>query len=163
MKCENCGKNEVTFVYQSNINGHVEEKHLCSECAEKLGYTQRINAHSQRMMQNFFGRGSLFGSSFFNDFFSPSLMGRMLEDPFDDFFADMPALSAAPARQQETKKEEDLVEKEEQSRFSYLRQLNALKVEMKKAVHQENFERSAELRDQIHKLEADHKEQKSGE
>ena len=163
MKCENCGKNEVTFVYQSNINGHVEEKHLCSECAEKLGYTQRINAHSQRMMQNFFGRGSLFGSSFFNDFFSPSLMGRMLEDPFDDFFADMPALSAAPARQQETKKEEDRVEKEEQSRFSYLRQLNALKVEMKKAVHQENFERAAELRDQIHKLEADHKEQKSGE
>ena len=163
MKCENCGKNEVTCVYQSNINGHVEEKHLCSECAEKLGYTQRINAHSQRMMQNFFGRGSLFGSSFFNDFFSPSLMGRMLEDPFDDFFADMPALSAAPARQQETKKEEDLVEKEEQSRFSYLRQLNALKVEMKKAVHQENFERAAELRDQIHKLEADHKEQKSGE
>ncbi|WP_317348435.1 UvrB/UvrC motif-containing protein [Pusillibacter faecalis] len=163
MKCENCGKNEVTFVYQSNINGHVEEKHLCSECAEKLGYTQRINAHSQRMMQNFFGRGSLFGSSFFNDFFSPSLMGRMLDDPFDDFFADMPALSAAPARQQETKKEEDLVEKEEQSRFSYLRQLNALKVEMKKAVHQENFERAAELRDQIHKLEADHKEQKSGE
>ena len=163
MKCENCGKNEVTFVSQSNINGHVEEKHLCSECAEKLGYTQRINAHSQRMMQNFFGRGSLFGSSFFNDFFSPSLMGRMLEDPFDDFFADMPALSAAPARQQETKKEEDLVEKEEQSRFSYLRQLNALKVEMKKAVHQENFERAAELRDQIHKLEADHKEQKSGE
>ena len=163
MKCENCGKNEVTFVYQSNINGHVEEKHLCSECAEKLGYTQRINAHSQRMMQNFFGRGSLFGSSFFNDFFSPSLMGRMLEDPFDDFFADMPALSAAPARQQETKKEEDLVEKEEQSRFSYLRQLNALKVEMKKAVHQENFERAAELREQIHKLEADHKEHKSGE
>ena len=163
MKCEDCGNNEVPFVYQSKINGNVEEKHLCSECAEKLGYTQRINAHSQRMMQNFFGRGSLFGSSFFNDFFSPSLMGRMLEDPFDDFFADMPALSAAPARQQETKKEEDLVEKEEQSRFSYLRQLNALKVEMKKAVHQENFERAAELRDQIHKLEADHKEQKSGE
>ena len=25
MKCENCGKNEVTFVYQSNINGQVEE------------------------------------------------------------------------------------------------------------------------------------------
>lgn len=29
MKCENCGKNEVTFVYQSNINGKVEERHLC--------------------------------------------------------------------------------------------------------------------------------------
>ena len=38
--------------------------------------------------------------------------------------------------------------------------LNALKLEMKKAVHQENFERAAELRDQIRSLEAAHKEQK---
>ena len=163
MKCENCGKNEVTFVYQSNINGQVTEKHLCSECAEKLGYTQKIAAHSQRMMQNFFGN-SLFGSSFFDDFFSPvpSLMGRMLEDPFDDFFAEMPALSAAPVQQQEEqqKQQNDLVGKEEQSRFAYMRQVNALKLEMKKAVHQENFERAAQLRDQIHQLEAEHKESK---
>ena len=161
MKCENCGKNEVTFMYQSNINGRVTEKHLCSECAEKLGYTQKIAAHSQRMMQNFFGN-SIFGNSFFDDFFSPvpSLMGRMLEDPFDDFFADMPALGAAPAKQEEQKKEDDLVDREEQGRFAYLRQMNALKMEMKKAVHQENFERAAELRDEIHKLESEHKEQK---
>ena len=161
MKCENCGKNEVTFVYQSNINGKVTEKHLCSECAEKLGYTQKIAAHSQRMMQNFFGN-SIFGNSFFDDFCSPvpSLMGRMLEDPFDDFFADMPALGAAPAKQEEQKKEDDLVDREEQGRFAYLRQMNALKMEMKKAVHQENFERAAELRDEIHKLESEHKEQK---
>ena len=39
MKCENCGKNEVTFVYRSNINGRTEEHHLCQACAEKLGYT----------------------------------------------------------------------------------------------------------------------------
>ena len=161
MKCENCGKNEVTFVYQSNINGKVTEKHLCSECAEKLGYTQKIAAHSQRMMQNFFGN-SIFGNSFFDDFFSPvpSLMGRMLEDPFDDFFADMPALSAAPVQQEQAnqKQQDDLVGKEDQSRFAYLRQMNALKMEMKKAVHQENFERAAELRDEIRKLEAEHKE-----
>lgn len=165
MKCENCGKNEVTFVYRSNVNGHVEEKHLCSDCAEKLGYTQRINAGS-RMMQNFFGN-SLFGNSFFDDFFSPmpSLFGRMnrmLDDPFDDFFAEMPALSAAPAQQQEPQQEkkDDLVGQEDQSRFSYMRQMNALRMELKKAVHQENFERAAELRDQIRSLEAAHKEQK---
>ena len=138
MKCENCGKNEVTFVYRSNVNGHVEEKHLCSDCAEKLGYTQRLGAQSQRMMQSFFGN-SLFGNDFFDDFFSPmpSLLGRrmkMLED--------------------------HLVGQEDQSRFAYLRQMNALKLEMKKAVHQENFERAAELRDQIRSLEAAHKEQK---
>ena len=166
MKCENCGKNEVTFIYQSNINGKVTEKHLCSECAEKLGYTQKIAAHNRSMMQNFFG-GSLLGNGFFDDFFSPmpSLMGRsgwLLEDPFDDFFADMPALGAGPVQQQEqaNQRQDDLVGKEEQSRFAYMRQVNALKLEMKKAVHQENFERAAQLRDQIHQLEAEHKESK---
>lgn len=165
MKCENCGKNEVTFVYQSNINGKVEEKHLCSECAEKLGYTQRIAAHNQRMMHNFFGN-SFFGGGLLDDFFSPmpSLMSRMnrfLEDPFDDFFSDMPALGApAQQNQQQEEKKDNLVEKEEQSRFARMRQLNALRMEMKKAVHQENFERAAELRDQIKALEAEHKESK---
>ena len=172
MKCENCGKNEVTFVYQSNINGQIEEKHLCSECAEKLGYTRKLAAHSRAMMQNFFGGGLLGGAfdggltngGFFDDFFSPmpSLLGRMDhvfgEGLFDDFFSDMPALGAAPAQQEE--QQDALVSREEQSRFSHMRQLNALRMEMKKAVHQENFERAAELRDQIRALEAEHKERK---
>ena len=155
MKCENCGKNEVTFVYQSNINGKVTEKHLCSECAEKLGYTQKLAAHSRSMMQNFFGN-SMFGGGFFDDFFSPvpSLMGRMLEDPFDDFFADMPALTAGETAQKEQpEQKQDLVEKEEQNRFARMRQINALRMEQKKAIREENFERAAELRDQLRALE----------
>ena len=150
MKCENCGKNEVAFVYQSNVNGHVTEKHLCSECAEKLGYTQRFAAQSQQMMQNFFGGG------FLEDFFTPHYslldrMSRMLEDPFDDFFTDMPALGA-PAGQ--TQQQEDLVDQKEQDRFSQERKLNALRMELRRAIQQENFERAAELRDEIHALEA---------
>ena len=176
MKCANCGKNEVTFIYQSNVNGHVEEKHLCSDCAEKLGYTQRIAQHSRSMMQNFFGDGffgnsllgnGLFGDSFFGNAFAPmpSLLGRMsrmLEDPFDDFFSEMPALTASPAQQtaQTEERKDDLVGQEEQSRFSRMRQMNALRMELKKAVHQENFERAAELRDQIHALEAQYKDEK---
>lgn len=154
MKCENCGKNEVTFVYQSNVNGQVTEKHLCGECAEKLGYTQKLAAQSQRMMQNFFGGG------LFDDFFTPfpSLLGRMnrmLESPFDDFFADMPALGApAEARQEPQKSQDTLLEQEEQNQISKTRQLNALRMEMQKAVAEENFERAAELRDQIHSMEA---------
>lgn len=154
MKCENCGKNEVTFVYQSNVNGHVTEKHLCADCAEKLGYTQRLAAHSQRMMQNFLGGG------LFDDFFTPfpSLLGRMnrmLEDPFDDFFTDMPALGA-PAEQaqaQPPKAQDGLLEQKEQEAVSRTRQLNALRLEMQRAVQEENFERAAELRDQIHSME----------
>lgn len=155
MKCENCGKNEVTFVYQSNINGKVTEKHLCSECAREMGYAKKLADHSQRMMQGFFGRSLL------DDFFAPmpGLMGRMnrmLEDPFDDFFAEMPALSTAPAQQapQEQQKQEQLVNEEEQSRFARIRQRNALRMEMKRAVREENFERAAELRDQLRELDA---------
>ena len=36
--------------------------------------------------------------------------------------------------------------------------MNALRMEMKKAVRQEDFERAAQLRDEIHALEAEHKE-----
>lgn len=170
MKCENCGKNEVSFVFQSNINGQVTEKHLCSECAEKLGYTRKLAAQSRRMMQ---GMQSLLGGGFFgggmlDNFFSPMPMlsdGRPFfgEDLFDDFFADMPALTAAPAEQKEQKEqkaEEPAVTGEEQSRFARMRQLNALRMELKKAVHQENFEHAAEVRDQIHALEQEHKESK---
>ena len=155
MKCENCGKNEVTFVYQSNVNGTITEKHLCAECAEKLGYTQKLAAYSQRMTRN------LFGGGLFEDFFTPfpSLLSRgmrMLEDPFDDFFADMPALGAPAEQASEPaqKTQDTLLEKEEQNRLSKERQLNALRMEMQKAVGEENFERAAELRDQIHALEA---------
>ena len=153
MKCENCGKNEVTFVYQSNVNGQVTEKHLCAECAEKLGYTQRLAAYSQRMTRN------LFGGGLFEDFFTPvpSLLGglsRMLENPFDDFFADMPALGApAEAKQEAPKSQDTLLEQEEQNKISRERQLNALRMEMQKAVSEEKFERAAELRDQIHSME----------
>lgn len=153
MKCDNCGKNEVTFVYQSNVNGNVTERHLCTDCAEKLGYSQKLAAHSQRMMRGFLGGG------LFEDFFSPypSLLSRgmrMLEDPFDDFFADMPALGASAQQQPQQQTKDTLLEQEEQSELSKTRQLNALRLEMQRAIQEENFERAAELRDQIHNLEA---------
>ena len=153
MKCEHCGKNEVTFVYQSNVNGQVTEKRLCAECAEKLGYTQRLAAQGQRMMRG------LFGSGLFEDFFTPvpSLLGglnRLLEDPFDDFFADMPALGApAEAKPEAPETRDTLLEGEEQTQLSRTRQVNALRMEIQHAVAQENFEQAAELRDQIRRLE----------
>ena len=159
MKCENCGKNEVTFIYQSNINGQFTEKHLCSECAEKLGLSRKVMRYT----------GGLLPGLFNDDPFEEMLpvnsiiaafrrASRMLEDPFDDFFADMPALG--PARQETPgeEKRDDLVDREEQGRFARMRQMNALRMEMKKAVRQEDFERAAQLRDQIRALEAEHKE-----
>ena len=160
MKCENCGKNEVNFVYQSNINGKVEQKHLCAECAKKLGYMKQFAAN-RSMMRNFFS-DDFFGDSFFgrgllDSFSSPmsALMGRMLDNPFDDFFSDMPALTAGPAAQQQetVKADEQPVNDDERNHYDQWRKLNALKLEMNKAVQEENFERAAELRDEIRRME----------
>jgi protein arginine kinase activator len=166
MKCENCGKNEVTFVYQSNINGQITEKHLCSECAQKLGYPQAIAAQSRRMMEGMRSLWSGFGGGLLNGFFEPEQElpgGRFFgEDLFDDFFREMPALGAAPVEQtpQAPAKQEIPVSEEEQSRFGRARKLNQLRMELKKAVHTENFERAAELRDQIHAMEKEKRESK---
>ena len=102
-------------------------------------------------MDSFFGNNSFFSSM-------PSLMGRMLESPFDDFFDEMPAIGTVPVQEVKKERKDNLMSCEDQSRFSYLRQMNALKHAQKKAIHEEDFERAAELRDEIHKLEEAHKE-----
>ena len=52
------------------------------------------------------------------------------------------------------------MDREEQSRFAEMRKKNALRMELKKAVRQEDFERAAQLRDQIRALEAEKEERK---
>ena len=151
MKCENCGRNEASFIYRSSINGRTEEHHLCQACAEKLGYTQRFFSKWPSVLDSFFGNDAFFGST-------PSLMGRMLESPFDDFFDTMPAIGAAPVQEVQEEKKDNLMSHEDQSRFSYLRQMNALKQAQEKAIAEEKFERAAQLRDEIHKLEEAHKD-----
>lgn len=155
MKCENCGKNEVTFIYRSNVNGKVRSHHLCAECAGKLGYTQRLSEQRDRLMHGFFGDDLFSGG--LDSFFRPAMSGRFFgEDLFDDFFREMPALTAQP---EETAKEKtELLEEKEQSRFARMRRLNALRLEMKRAAHKEDFEEAARLRDEIRALEQEHKE-----
>ena len=59
----------------------------------------------------------------------------------------------APEEPQEEPQEEALMEKAEQERFSRLRRLNALRLEKEQAIRSEDYERAAQLRDEIRKLE----------
>lgn len=159
MKCEHCGKNEVSFVYRSNINGKVTEKHLCQDCAEKLGYSEKLLARQQRLMDSLWGADDLFGGSLLGSFFAPGrpLLGSMDrffgEDLFDDFFREMPALGSQEKSAEKAEEKDQLVEEKERSRFAAIRERNALKLEQRRAIREENFERAAELRDQIRALE----------
>ena len=159
MKCENCGNNEVTFVYRSNINGKITEKHLCSKCAAEQGYTRGLTESRDRLIRGFFG-DDFFGRSMLDSFMLPRMGFHALgEELFDDFFREMPALTGEATREAAAQEKKDmLVEEKEQGRFARMRRLNALRLEMKKAVRREDFEQAAKLRDEIRALEQEHKE-----
>ena len=160
MKCEICGKNEVTFVYRSNINGNITERHLCAQCAAERGYSRKLQESRERLMRSFWD-DSPFGIMPRSLFALPGTGSRFFgEDLLEDFFRDMPALTAQPEEKAAAApaEKESLVEEQEQSRFSRLRKLNALRLAMKKAVRKEEFEEAARLRDEIRALEQEHKE-----
>ena len=71
MLCQMCSKREATFHYKSNENGHVTEKHLCRECAEKSGYIGKSAFSGYNpfgMLDSFFDDGAdgLLGGMFGN-------------------------------------------------------------------------------------------------
>lgn len=154
MKCENCGINEVNFYYTSNVNGKVTKKQLCSECAEKLGFTSNVGSMFQR-------QESMLSEMFGNFFGSP-----MSLSPFGGFGFGMPSLMApefgeeAVEEPRETQQgtcpncggtgktvpnaDPELVKR---------RELNVLKEQMRQAAANEEFEKAAEIRDRIRKME----------
>ena len=145
MKCQNCGKNEATFYYKSNINGRVMESHLCPECARQLGLVQDMR---RPMMSSFWDDDDFFTRPF--RMLEPLLGGfgsRLLTEfpePVDVTRQAQQAVAEAP--------EDALVGKAEQERFSLQRQRNALQTQLRHAVEAEDFESAARLRDQLKAL-----------
>ena len=157
MKCQNCGKKEVSFHYSSNVNGAVTETRLCSECAAQSGY------------DSMFDFGSMFGDMFptrsqlsrFGGIngFMPMAISVMSADTIMPFRI-RPRMSTDVQNQSdrqscgcctETKENVEVDEK-----MSKLRELNA---QMRVAVEKEDFENAAKIRDMIKEL----KDSKEGE
>ena len=152
MKCQKCGKNEVNFHYSSNINGCVTESHLCSECAATEGYD----------MDSLFDTGGLFGvSDMFSDFFP--IFGRSAFMPAAMqlmspavFYPRTARLVARPRTQnyggscgcgcgtEGSKPDTDDIKADEA--MIKRRELN---MELQAAIKSEDFEKAAQLRDQI--------------
>lgn len=151
MKCEHCGKNEATFYYKSNINGTVTEQRLCAECAKELGYMDGLQKQFAEMERNMFTP--------FENFFAPMpvLAGSMFGGALRPF-ARMAQIGSGEEATHgsmvtEASVGNDLVSAEEHQQLKQQCQINALRHEMQEAIKTENFERAAELRDQIRGLE----------
>ena len=132
MKCENCGRNDATFYYRSNVNGRVSEAHLCEECASALGY-----------------RTELGGA--WDDLFSllPRVVGG--EDFAPSFTpAARRALHILPSEEEH---EQPLLSEKEQREVRRERERNALHIALDEALEQEDYEQAAKLRDELRRLE----------
>ena len=131
MKCENCGRNDATFYYRSNVNGRVSEAHLCEACASSLGYRVEL-------------------SGAWDDLFSllPRVAGG---ESFAPSFtpAARRALHILPSEEEH---EQPLLSEREQREVRREREKNALHIALDAALEQEDYEQAAKLRDELRRL-----------
>ncbi|MCL2569547.1 MAG: UvrB/UvrC motif-containing protein [Oscillospiraceae bacterium] len=142
MKCQHCLTREANFHYRSNINGEIAEHHLCAGCAQSVnGLFAGVTANPMRAMEEMVQK-SLLGPSFFGgrSFFAP-------------IHRDPERLSQGAEMCHREPKTERIPEAADET-LQQRRMLNALRQEMQTAVEQENFERAAEIRDEINRLSA---------
>ena len=138
MKCTNCGNNNACYHYRYSLNGRVTEAHLCPECAAK----------AEGVPEGFkeFDENSIFGN-----------FERMLDNMFDGFFTrplvPFSAPYLLPQENEGVAQTRDEAKKGPDQELSRRRRINALRNAMREAAEREDYEKAAELRNQLKELE----------
>ena len=172
MLCQHCNKNEATTHVKTMINGEYAEYRLCPECAHELGYDNMFRdftADFGGLLSSFFSnalparsgaaRCQSCGSSL-NDIKNSGKVG--CADCYDTFFSElMPTIRSVhgntehlgkhPMTIEYTVNEDEKTDAADASASDD--RLESLRAELKKAVGDEDFERAAQLRDEIKELE----------
>lgn len=169
MLCQNCKKNEATTHIKRVINGEATQSHLCSACAQSLGYN------------NFFDDFSFNLPSLFSGFFEDSLLplgesrldrcekcGCSFDDIiksgsvgcancYDRFYSRLlPSIQRIHGKVKHAGTvPENIVEATVPKEKTLEEKINDLENEMAKAVEEQNFERAAILRDEIKKMKGE--------
>ena len=169
MLCQHCKKNEATTVVKTMINGEYAEYRLCHECAHELGYDSMFpdfSADFGGLLSSFFSNAlpAISGAahcntcgSTLNDIKRTGKVG--CADCYDTFFSElMPTIRNIHGNTEHKGKRPNVIEytvnedKKDQTE-SAEDKLSVLRAELKKAIEDENFERAAQLRDEIKELE----------
>ena len=149
MKCERCGKRVANYHYMSNVNGKVTEQHLCDQCAAELEGRESVFASAGRMFDRMF-------SDFWDDGF-----GRMAMPGFGGFggffgapVGFSPCIQLTPERPEASvRTAAPAAEPMADPEMAKKRQINVLREQIRAAVEKEEYEKAAQLRDQLHELE----------
>lgn len=154
MKCDKCG-NEASFFYSSNVNGRRTERHLCADCARAEGFGNALDYDPMGGMRNMF-------DSFFEDFGGFFGGGRSLLPSFDLFGSPMRSMMTRSAPrvnlvvgspEQTAQSAGGVIPEADAADIRARREKGALRHQLDEAVKAENFERAAQLRDQLRALE----------
>lgn len=158
MKCDKCS-NEAIFHYESNVNGKKSEYHLCEDCAKQEGFGGMLDYRPASMFRSFWGEpfGGLMNSFFsdpFTGFFGRSLMAPAMTMPqVRVMVGDTDACKECENATETAEKKMDNIPEDAGKEIRAKRELLSLKHQLKAAVHSEEFEKAAELRDKIRELE----------
>ncbi len=179
MICERCKKSEANYYYKENVNGTERSYHLCTECAKALEAAGELKSFTPDNLFGGFGTDGL--TSLFSSLFAPvgkqngSKTGRTLPEQkkctlcgagFDDLvregkagcpkcyevFAEELAESIRRIHGRSAHTGKEPAAFREKNRVK--RKLEQLEVALKDAIQSENYERAAELRDEIRALKA---------
>ena len=171
MLCQHCKKHEATTHIKTMINGEYAEYMLCPECAHELGYDQMFpdfSADFGGLLSSFFSNAlpAISGAahcgncgSTLNDIKRTGKVG--CADCYDTFFNElMPTIRSIHGNTEHKGKRPDVIEytvNESDTSADKTApaedKINSLRAELKKAIEDENFERAAQLRDEIKELE----------
>lgn len=132
MLCQNCKLRQANVFIKRSINGKSKELHLCSDCAEKLGYSDMFNKPV------FSGFGSLF-ENFFN---APSILSG------ESFFS-LPGLSVDDFSRNYNNQTHPQIAYTVVDNDNNDEGKSDLEKELKNAIEEENYEEAARLRDLI--------------
>ena len=171
MLCQSCKKNQATTHIKNIVNGELTEKHLCSECAAKQGYSN--------VFENMFDIGS-FMSGFMGEpsfalatekhcpncgitFSQITKSGRVGCSKCYDVFYDrlLPSIKRIHGNTFHTGKRlrnpqlESGESSKSEVKTSSKSELELLSDELQKAIKSQEFEKAAQLRDKINALKAE--------
>ncbi len=161
MLCTNCGANNAQFHYKQIIGGKKTEQHLCTSCAQSLGFLSKtdsffdigsilndfISVPKQSSSTKSASSCSLCGTTY-DEFRRTGLLGC---DRCYDAFGSIIESSLSQIQPSTTHK--GSLGGEAGKKIERENELADLKNELKKAIIDERYEDAAVIRDKIKKLE----------
>ncbi len=169
MFCQNCGKNEATTHIRQVVNGDTTQMHLCTECAQHLGYGDMFSGFGLNL-DDFFGgflgdtvqklaspteqRCDKCGNTF-GDIVRSGKVGcsRCYETFYDKL---LPSIQRIHGRIKHNGKQAPAVEAVAQPVVEVKEDpVEKLKRDLADAIEKQEFEQAAVIRDKIKELEQD--------